>query len=171
MTGFTRGTTHILCWRGGSKLDIHHRHVAINGLLYELMSIYVGTVNPLNHWLRITFGTRLQINLRELSGFQGIGLYITLRGLPGFRVTLGLVVPEQSGVFLFGAWTGPPLDICFGVENNKIPQTLTVSKPWKSVKFNIQTQKTAIWDQNSADPLLNRSEELLSSGSRNWSAA
>ena len=44
------------------------------------MSIYVGMVNPLGHWLRIPFGTVLRI---------------PLRGLSGLRVTLGLVVSED----------------------------------------------------------------------------
>ena len=56
------------------------------------MYIEVGTFNPLGHWLRIPFGTRFQIPLRVLSGFQIIGFRIPLRGLFGFWVTPVLVV-------------------------------------------------------------------------------
>ena len=51
-------------------------------------------VNPLCHWIRIPFGTRLRISLRGFSSFQGIEFRIPLRGLSGFRVTTGLVVTE-----------------------------------------------------------------------------
>ena len=53
-------------------------------------------VNPIGHWIRVPFCTRSRIPLRGLSGFRGIGFWITLRGLSGFRVPLGLVVPAQS---------------------------------------------------------------------------
>ena len=52
-------------------------------------------VNPIGHWLRIMFGTRLGILLMGLSGFQGIIFRVLLRGLSGFRVTVGLIVPAQ----------------------------------------------------------------------------
>ena len=55
-------------------------------------------VNPLGHWLRITFGNRSRIPLRVLSRFRGILFRIPLRGLSGFRVPLGLVVPAQCRV-------------------------------------------------------------------------
>ena len=57
------------------------------------MSIWFGTVNPFDHWLRIMFGTIIRITLRGLYGFQKIGFRIHLRGLSVFQVTLGLVVP------------------------------------------------------------------------------
>ena len=41
------------------------------------------------------FGARLWITLRGLSRFWGIWFRIPLRGLSGFRVTPGLVVPEH----------------------------------------------------------------------------
>ena len=59
------------------------------------MSIYVGIVNPLVHWLRIPFGTGFRIPLIGLFSFQGIGFQFPLRGLSGFGVTPGLVVPEH----------------------------------------------------------------------------
>ena len=49
-------------------------------------------VNPLGHWLWVLFCTRSQILLGGLSRFQGIGLWIPLRQLSGFRVSLLLVV-------------------------------------------------------------------------------
>ena len=51
-------------------------------------------VNPIGHWLRILFGTRLPIYLRGLSGFRGIGIRSPLRGLFRLRVTPVLAVPE-----------------------------------------------------------------------------
>ena len=59
------------------------------------MSIYVGVVNPLGHWLRILFGTIFRIPLRGLSVFWGIGLWIPLGVLSSFQVTPGLVVPAH----------------------------------------------------------------------------
>ena len=78
--GFSRGTTCLICWRGSSTLYWFRWRVAINDWLDKFMSIYVGTVNPLRHWIKIPFGTISRI---------------PLRGLSGFRVTLWLVVPEQ----------------------------------------------------------------------------
>ena len=49
-------------------------------------------VNPLGHWLQVSFCTISRIPLRELSGFQEIGFRIPLRGLSGFWVPRVLVV-------------------------------------------------------------------------------
>ena len=51
----------------------------------------VGTVNPLSHWLWVPFCTRSQIPLRGLSGLQGIGFRIPLRGLSRFWAPLGFL--------------------------------------------------------------------------------
>ena len=51
-------------------------------------------VNPLCNWIRIPFGTRLRILLRG-SSFRGIQSQSPLKGLSGFLVAPGLVVPEQ----------------------------------------------------------------------------
>ena len=59
------------------------------------MSIYVGTFNPLLHCLRILFGARLQITLRGLSGFGGIGFRIPLSVSSGFQVPPVLVFPAH----------------------------------------------------------------------------
>ena len=40
-------------------------------------------VNPLGQWIHISFGSRFWILLMGLSGFQGIGFRIPLRGLSG----------------------------------------------------------------------------------------
>ena len=64
------------------------------------MYITADMVNPLVHWLRIPFDTILRIPLRGLSRFQGIVFRISLRGLSGFWVTLGLVVPELLSIFV-----------------------------------------------------------------------
>ena len=82
-------------WRGGSKLDLLHWHVPINGSLDEFISILVDTVNLLVHWLRISFGARLRIPLRWLYWFRLIGLHIPLRRLFGFRVIPVLLVPSH----------------------------------------------------------------------------
>ena len=55
-------------------------------------------VNPIDHWLWIPFGTGFQIPLMGLSSFRGIGSWISLRGLSGYRVTLGLVVPALEPI-------------------------------------------------------------------------
>ena len=52
-------------------------------------------VNPLDHWIWVPFCMRSWIPLRGLSGFRGIGFQIHLRGLSGFWVPLGLVVPAH----------------------------------------------------------------------------
>ena len=52
-------------------------------------------VNSLGHWLRVPFCTRYRITLRRLSGSWEIGFRIPFRGLAGFRVPQGLVVPEN----------------------------------------------------------------------------
>ena len=64
------------------------------------MYIKADMVNPLVHWLRIPFDTILRIPLRGLSRFQGIVFRISLSGLSGFWVTLGLVVPELLSIFV-----------------------------------------------------------------------
>ena len=53
-------------------------------------------INPIGHWIRVLFVTRLRIPLRGLSGFLGIGFWIPLRVLSGFRVTLGFLVTEKD---------------------------------------------------------------------------
>ena len=52
-------------------------------------------VNPIGHWLRVPFCTRSRIPLRGLSGSWGIGFRVSLRGLSGFRVSPGLLVPAH----------------------------------------------------------------------------
>ena len=79
----------------GDNIYSCHWYVAIIGWLEEFMSIYFGTVNPLGHWIWISFGTRLHITLMRLSSLWGIGLRIPLRGLYGFRVTPGMVAPSH----------------------------------------------------------------------------
>ena len=52
-------------------------------------------VSPIDHWLRIAFGTIYWITFRGLSGFWGIGSRIPLRVLYGLTVPLVLVVPAH----------------------------------------------------------------------------
>ena len=53
-------------------------------------------VNPIGHWIWVPFCTRSCIPLRMLSRSWGIRFRIPLRGLSGFRVPLGLVVPANQ---------------------------------------------------------------------------
>ena len=64
------------------------------------MSIYVGTVNNLSHWLRIPFDARFWIPLRGLSGFRRTGLRILFRMLYSFWIPLGLLVPSNPHLVL-----------------------------------------------------------------------
>ena len=62
------------------------------------MSIYVGMVKPLGHWLWIQFGTIFWIPFRGLSGLQGIGFRIPLRGLSILQVLPQLAVPTKISI-------------------------------------------------------------------------
>ena len=69
-------------------------------------------VNPLGHWLWVTFFTRSRIPLRGLYWSWGIGFRIHLRGLSGFWVPPGLVVPEtKSRISAVSLWAGRSMNL------------------------------------------------------------
>ena len=59
-------------------------------------------VNHIRHWLWVPFCNITWIALRGLHRFRGIGFRIPLRGISGFQVTMGLVIPE--------GWLGTVVD-------------------------------------------------------------
>ena len=81
----------VICLRGSSNLYICHWYVDINGLLEKVLSIQVGTVNPIGHQLRFLFGTRFLTPLRGLSRFPGNWIPDSLKGIIRFIGYPGIV--------------------------------------------------------------------------------
>ena len=80
---------------GRCRPNERHWNVELKVDYTSLCLLQVGMVNPLGHWIRVPFCTRSWIPLRRLSWSWGFGFWITVRGLSGFRVPTGLVVPAQ----------------------------------------------------------------------------
>ena len=78
-------------------------------------------VNPLGHWIRVPFCTRSHIPLRGLSGSWGIRLQIPFRVLSGFQVPPGLVflankITNKEEILNQGKTLKPPYRESFEVD-------------------------------------------------------
>ena len=81
------------------NIDRYNWNVVINGWFYKFMFIYIGMVNPVDHWIQILFGTRLWIPLMELSGFWVNWILYFLKGIvwfPGY-LRIGSSITHSYG--------------------------------------------------------------------------